>query len=109
MESRTSDLVKLFYSPFGDHGRTGLLVRGAHAVLPKRIVCAAAAKHTGLRVKELLDFGLNGNTPQEFRSAFDESGLVVLALCLQPRRQALITGIGERAYAVPSIREIYHG
>jgi len=65
----------LYYSPFGDHGRTGLKVPWAHAVLPKRVVYAAAARHNGHPVRSLLDIGLNGNTPDQFRAAFDDSGL----------------------------------
>jgi SAM-dependent methyltransferase len=65
----------LYYSPFGDHGRTGLKVPWAHAVLPKRVVCLAAARHNGHPVGSLLDIGLNGNTPDQFRAAFDASGL----------------------------------
>ena len=65
----------LYYSPFGDHGRTGLKVPWAHAALPKRWVYAAAARHNGHPVGSLLDVGLNGHTPEEFRAAFDNSGL----------------------------------
>jgi hypothetical protein len=53
------------HSPFGDHGRTGLKVR----VLPIRAVYAAAARHNGHLVGPLLDIGLNGNTPDQFRAA----------------------------------------
>ncbi|OBI89240.1 bifunctional 2-polyprenyl-6-hydroxyphenol methylase/3-demethylubiquinol 3-O-methyltransferase UbiG [Mycobacterium sp. 1245805.9] len=65
----------LYYSPFGDHGRAGLKVPWAHAVLPNRAVFAAAARHNGHPVGSLLDIGLNGNTPDQFRAAFDDSGL----------------------------------
>lgn len=68
----------LYYSPFGDHGRTGLKVPWAHAVLPKRAVLAAAARRNGHPVASLLDIGLNGNTPAQFRAAFEESGLRLL-------------------------------
>lgn len=68
----------LYYSPFGDHGRTGLKVPWAHAVLPRRAVYAAAARHNGHPVSSLLDIGLNGNTPEQFRAAFDNSGLRLL-------------------------------
>lgn len=65
----------LYYSPFGDHGRTALKVPWAHAVLPRRLVHAAAARHNGHAVSSLLDIGLNGYTPEQFRAAFDDSGL----------------------------------
>jgi hypothetical protein len=65
----------LYFSPFGDHGRTGLKVPWAHAALPRRVVLAAAARHNGHPVSSLLDIGLNGNTPDQFRAAFDDSGL----------------------------------
>ena len=39
---------------------------------------AAAARFNGHPVGSLLDIGLNGNTPDQFRAAFDESGLRLL-------------------------------
>jgi len=68
----------LYYSPFGDHRRTGLKAPWAHAVVPRRAVYAAAARFNGHPVGSLLDIGLNGNTPDQFRAAFDESGLRLL-------------------------------
>lgn len=68
----------LYYSPFGDHGRTGLKVPWAHVILPRRAVYAAAARHNGHPVASLMDIGLNGNTPEQFRAAFDASGLRLL-------------------------------
>jgi cyclopropane fatty-acyl-phospholipid synthase-like methyltransferase len=65
----------LYYSPRGDHGRTGLKVPWAHAMLPKSAVCAAAARHNGHPVRTLVDIGLNGNTPDQYRAAFEDSGL----------------------------------
>jgi cyclopropane fatty-acyl-phospholipid synthase-like methyltransferase len=65
----------LYYSPWGDHGRTGLKVPWAHAILPTPAVCAAAARHNGHPVRSLMDIGLNGNTPDQFRAAFADSGL----------------------------------
>jgi SAM-dependent methyltransferase len=70
----------LYYSPFGDHSRTGLRVPWAHAVLPRRIVYAAAARTQGHDVHSLLDIGLNGYTPDQFRAAFDSSGLKLLSI-----------------------------
>jgi len=40
-----------------------------------RAVCAAAARYNGHPVRSLVDIGLNGNTPDRFRAAFDNSGL----------------------------------
>lgn len=65
----------LYYSPFGDHGRTGLKVPWLHAVLPKQAVYLAAARHNGHPVASLVDIGLNGDTPDQFRVAFANSGL----------------------------------
>lgn len=65
----------LYHSPFGDHGNTGLRLPWLHTILPKQIVFAVAAKHQGHQVSSLSDIGLNGNTPEQFRSAFAESGL----------------------------------
>jgi SAM-dependent methyltransferase len=70
----------LYYSPFGDHGRTGLRVPWAHAILPRRAVLTAATRRQGQEVRSLLDIGLNGYTPDQFRAAFDSSGLRVVDL-----------------------------
>lgn len=70
----------LFYSPFGDHGNAGLRVPWLHAVLPKRLVFAAASRHQGRPVTSLSDITLNGNTPKQFRNAFDKSGLQLIDL-----------------------------
>lgn len=63
----------LYHSPFGDHGRTGLRVPWAHALLPRRAVVSAAARHWRQRFDTLLDLGLNGMTPAQFRAAFAQS------------------------------------
>lgn len=70
----------LYYSPFGDHGNTGLRLPWLHAVLPKRVVYAASTRHQGRGVSSLADIGLNGNTPEQFRHAFSQSGLFVREL-----------------------------
>lgn len=57
----------LYNSPFGDHGRTGLRVPWAHAVLPKAIVMRAASRRQGDSVRSLTDIGLNGITAPEFK------------------------------------------
>ena len=64
----------LYYSPFGDHGRTGMVVPWAH-VLPEQIVYKMAARHQGKTVTSLADIGLNGMTPAEFRSYVSRAGL----------------------------------
>jgi SAM-dependent methyltransferase len=68
----------LYYSPYGDHGRTGLKIPWAHAVLPRRAVYVAAARHNDHPVTTLLDIGLNGYTPDDFRRAFRDSGLQLI-------------------------------
>jgi SAM-dependent methyltransferase len=65
----------LFYSPFGHHGRIGLRVPWAHALLPRKLVYAAAARHNGRHIDSLEDIGLNGLTPRQFRAACQSSGL----------------------------------
>jgi SAM-dependent methyltransferase len=70
----------LYHSPWGDHSRSGLRLPWAHAILPRSVVYAAASRHGGCRVTSLADVGLNGNTPQQFRDAFDNSGLQLLSI-----------------------------
>jgi SAM-dependent methyltransferase len=56
----------LYWSPNGDHGRTGLRLPWAHAVLPRRLVLMAASRHSQAAVERLSDVGLNGMTAPEF-------------------------------------------
>jgi ubiquinone/menaquinone biosynthesis C-methylase UbiE len=63
----------LYWSPKGDHGRTGLRVPSLHAVLPAPIVLAAASRRQGYTVRSLSDIGLNGYTPEQYRRIFDRS------------------------------------
>jgi len=69
----------LYYSPNGDHRRTGLPAP-AHALLPRRLVLRAAARHNGRRVARLADIGLNGMTPAAFRHHFFGSGFEIVSL-----------------------------
>lgn len=69
----------LYYSPWGDHGRTGMVVPWAH-VLPRRLVYSAATRHQGQPVRSLADIGLNGLTPAQFRSAVDSAGLEIKSI-----------------------------
>lgn len=80
----------LYYSPFGDHARTGLKIPWAHGVLPRRAVYAAAARHNRHRVNSLLDIGLNGSTPAQFRTAFENSGLRLLNIAYNRGEKRLL-------------------
>jgi SAM-dependent methyltransferase len=64
----------LFYSPWGDHRRTGMRIPWGHA-LPRSIVLAAASRYQHHRVENLNDIGLNALTPSEFRNYVHSSGL----------------------------------
>jgi SAM-dependent methyltransferase len=58
----------LYYSPFGDHGRTGLRVPWAHAALPQDVVCRLASRIKGFPIRHLGDIELNGLTAGQFES-----------------------------------------
>lgn len=63
----------LYFSPFGDHGRTRFPVPWAHAFLPAGGVLRWASWRRKAEVRSLHDLGLNGWTPADFRNAFDRS------------------------------------
>lgn len=65
----------LYYSPFGDHGRTELRVPWAHAVLPQSLVCKLSSRIKGKPIASLGDLELNGITPAQFRDAVKTAGL----------------------------------
>ncbi|WP_293054889.1 bifunctional 2-polyprenyl-6-hydroxyphenol methylase/3-demethylubiquinol 3-O-methyltransferase UbiG [Mycobacterium sp.] len=93
----------LYYSPFGDHGRTGLKVPWAHAVLPRRLVYAAAARHNGHPVHSLLDIGLNGYTPGQFREAFDRSGLELVHIAYNRGDKRLLPTLEKARRRLPRL------
>jgi SAM-dependent methyltransferase len=70
----------LYWSPKGDHGRTGLRVPSLHAVLPRTMVLAAATRHKCYPVRSLSDIGLNGYTPRQYRACFDRSNFQQLKI-----------------------------
>lgn len=70
----------LYYSPFGDHGRTGLRLPWAHAVLPMPIVLRSAARVYHKPVTSLEDIGLNGWKPIQFEQAIERSPFKVRSL-----------------------------
>jgi len=83
----------LYWSPKGDHGRTGLRVPGLHAVLPTSIVMRAASRHKGYTVRTVSDIGMNGYTPEQYRRMFDSTGFEQLEIRYnQGRRAARILG-----------------
>lgn len=66
----------LYYSPWGDHGRTGLKLPWAHT-LPTRIVNAAATRFQRRPIRSPVDLELNGLTPAAFRRQVAEAGLSI--------------------------------
>lgn len=70
----------LYFSPRGDHTRAGLRLPWLHVALPEFLVLAAASHHRGHPVRSLADIGLNGMTPQEFRSTVSRTGLRIVSI-----------------------------
>jgi SAM-dependent methyltransferase len=67
----------LYWSPKGDHGRTGLRLPWAHAILPRAVVMKAASRHTGRPIATLSDLSLNGITSSEFFEYAQDAGFEV--------------------------------
>lgn len=70
----------LYWSPRGDHGRTGLRVPWAHAFLPQKLVLEAASRYSKKAVERLYDIGLNGMTSPEFFQFADDAGFEVTSV-----------------------------
>jgi SAM-dependent methyltransferase len=64
----------LYYSPWGDHGRTGMKLPWAHT-LPRPVVLAAATRFQGRPITALTEIGLNALTPRQFRARVSVNGL----------------------------------
>lgn len=84
----------LYFSPRGDHLRSGLRVPWAHAVLPRRLVLRAASRHNGRPVRGLADIGLNGMTPADFRALFEASDLELAAIAYNRGDKARLRILG---------------
>jgi SAM-dependent methyltransferase len=67
----------LYSSPDGDHGRTGLRLPWAHAIMPRSRVLKAASRFNERPVERLDDIGLNGMTSAEFFRYAQNAGLYV--------------------------------
>jgi SAM-dependent methyltransferase len=67
----------LYWSPRGDHGRTGLRLPWAHAFLPKKLVLEAASRYNNKPVTRLYDVGLNGLTSADFFQFAEAAGFEV--------------------------------
>ena len=70
----------LYFSPWGDHGRAGLRVPWAHALLPRGLVYRAAARISDHPVRDLSDLGLNGLTPAAFRISVAQAAMIVVSI-----------------------------
>lgn len=82
----------LFHSPFGDHDRTGLRnIPWAHTLLPRRIVLRSAARYFNEHFDTLLDLGLNGMAPAQYRAAFADSSFEVESLLYNQGGKRLLT------------------
>jgi SAM-dependent methyltransferase len=64
----------LYWSPRGDHGRTGLRLPWAHAFMPRALVLRAASRYNNKPVGRLYDVGLNGMTSTEFLRLAESAG-----------------------------------
>ncbi len=78
----------LFYSPFGDHGRVGLRLPWAHAVLPSPVVLRLA------RIERLAEVGLNGLTPSEFRTQVIDAGFITRSIAYNCGDRRLLRLLG---------------
>jgi ubiquinone/menaquinone biosynthesis C-methylase UbiE len=93
----------LYWSPKGDHRRTGLRIPSLHALLPTPIVLAAASRHKGYPVRSLSDIGMNGYTPEQYRRIFDGTKFEQLRIAYnQGKRAARILG---RLRSVPGLEK----
>jgi ubiquinone/menaquinone biosynthesis C-methylase UbiE len=70
----------LYWSPWGDHGRTGLRIPWSHALLPRSLVLRAATRHVNHPVRSLNDIGMNGMTPRQFREYVRLAGFEIASL-----------------------------
>lgn len=70
----------LYWSPRGDHGRTGLRLPWAHAFLPQRLILEAAARYNNKPVERLYDIGLNGLTSADFFQFAEAAGFEVASV-----------------------------
>lgn len=91
----------LYYSPFGDHGRTGMRIPWGH-VLPWALVRRIASRHQNSMVTTLADLGLNGLTPGAFRGAARTAGLTVASIEYNRGDKALLHAMS-RLRTVPGL------
>ena len=81
----------LFWSPGGDHGRAGLRLPWAHALLLRTRVLAAAERHCLRPVTSLDDIGMNDMTPANFRSHVRDAGFVPVSIIYNAGSKRLLS------------------
>jgi SAM-dependent methyltransferase len=96
----------LYWSPYGDHGRTGLRLPWGHAVLPRRLVLTAASRYSRRPVARLSDIGLNGMTSSEFFRYAARAGLQVES-ALFNRGDKPFIGLFSRVRRVPLLERYF--
>jgi SAM-dependent methyltransferase len=96
----------LYRSPWGDHGRTGLRIPWSHAVLPPRLVLAAASRHQQRPITSLPDLELNGVTPDEFRRSVDAAGLSVAQIRFNQGDRAMLR-VFDRLRRIPALEPLF--
>jgi SAM-dependent methyltransferase len=70
----------LWNSPFGDHGRTKLVIPWAHILLPERFLIAWRNRYFTHKATSIYDLGLNGLPLAEYMRIFQTSGLRLVYL-----------------------------
>ena len=96
----------LYWSPTGDHGRTGLRLPWAHALLPRRLVLMAASRHSHKPVERLSDIGLNGMTSREFFRYAARAGFQVESALFNGGDKPLM-GLFSRIRRVPFLERYF--
>jgi SAM-dependent methyltransferase len=92
----------LYFSPWGDHGRTGLRIPWAHAVLPLVYLAAQRRRPNRRRADALTDIGLNGLTPDAFRRSAEQAGMTVASIAYNRGKKPLLR-VMSQARRIPGL------
>jgi SAM-dependent methyltransferase len=96
----------LYWSPRGDHGRTGLRLPWAHAFMPPALVFMAASRYNNKPVERLYDVGLNGVTSAEFLRYAEGTGFHPESVLFN-RGNRRFMGLFSKVRKIPSLERYF--
>jgi 2-polyprenyl-3-methyl-5-hydroxy-6-metoxy-1,4-benzoquinol methylase len=97
----------LYYSPWGDHGRTRLRLPWLHAILPESAIRAWLHLWHGQVIQSIADLGLNKITLQEFESLIHSGVWQVESMRINPHGRTTLISFFNFLRRIPALERFF--